>query len=155
MKNPKVASEKKNWRYFVAQRLWRNGIFNPHPDRCSETDLRHKLKNVSFLAVLGISMLIGLILFKGLNPLSATSKPLALYQTLGTITSVEVHHTTFSADSSIQTNNGMYQVEGAVTAKPGDSAYLRRYVYQNNESHKYKPQVCVESIIKPACYRIL
>lgn len=69
--------------------------------------------------------------------------------------SIEVHHSTFSEDSMITTSNGVYQVQGAVSAQKGDVVKLRQYDNARVGSLEHEPHICIASTIRPRCYYVL
>lgn len=70
----------------------------------------------------------------------------------GTVTSVQLHETTFSRSTTVQTSSGTFQVRGAVSASVGDKAQLKTEELPGMEPRR---TLCVESAIKTACYDVL
>ncbi|TJY57257.1 hypothetical protein E4T66_17775 [Sinimarinibacterium sp. CAU 1509] len=77
--------------------------------------------------------------------------PVLAERSAGTVESVEVHHTAFDVSSTVRTTDGTYQVSGAVSAAPGDSAVFREW---SNPAGSDYPRLCVASRIKSVCYRL-
>ena len=76
----------------------------------------------------------------------------------GVIKNIQLHDTTFSEDTTITTSTGVYQVNGGVSAKVGDTVILKKW--DDVPEHKkhlpmYATEVCVDSKIKKGCYRLM
>jgi hypothetical protein len=105
------------------------------------------------LRVLGVLALVAIAIS---IPWSRTGEfPLAetvpQYLPAGTVSGVELHETSFSTTSSVITGEGVFQVKGAVTASPGDSASFKTWSTGSVE-HK---SLCIDSKFKPSCYSLL
>jgi hypothetical protein len=75
----------------------------------------------------------------------------ATYINYGEVHTVQVHHTTFSEDSTVETNQGIFQVYGAVSASKVDKVRLRTYDPDYGDI-KHKASLCIKSMIKENCY---
>lgn len=71
------------------------------------------------------------------------------FRDAGTVVSVQLHETTFSTSTTVNTTGGTFQVSGAVTASPGDVTKMRSEKLSGEQS------LCVESSYKGKCYRLL
>ena len=64
----------------------------------------------------------------------------------GTLTSLQLHETTFSRLTTVETSEGWYQVQGAVSASKGDAVSIK--------SSGYAQDVCIESRDGTTCYTV-
>ena len=71
---------------------------------------------------------------------------------LGTVTKIEVHHTTFSVNSTIETAEGIYQVRGAASGAVGSRVYLKQYEQVDISNCS---EICIDSAVAGGCYLLI
>lgn len=71
----------------------------------------------------------------------------------GTIKEIQLHETTFSTASTVITTAGVYQVRGGVSASAGDAARTEAKEIVPNQV--IERSLCIKSVIKSACYRLM
>jgi hypothetical protein len=79
-----------------------------------------------------------------------TPKP-PIEEPAGQILSIQLHETSFSTTSTIETSSGTYQVQGAVSAAIGNQVTL----IAQKTPQVGPASICVASEIKTWCYRLL
>lgn len=110
-----------------------------------------------FVRKAGLRVLVGMALLtlvisipwsrSGKSPL-AESEP--SFISAGSVTSVVLNESTFSTTSTVTTDEGFFQVSGAVTATIGNQAKVKSWSTGSVE-HK---ALCIESSFKPDCYSL-
>lgn len=73
----------------------------------------------------------------------------------GTVKSVQLHETTFSTSTTVTTDAGVYQVRGAVSAAVGDTVQLKVTPADPAHMSLELRELCLQSRVKTACYRLL
>ena len=74
------------------------------------------------------------------------NKPETKIRPAGNLISLQLHETTFSWLTSVETSEGWYQVQGAVSASKGDAVKIK--------SSGDSQDVCIESRNETSCYSI-
>jgi hypothetical protein len=64
----------------------------------------------------------------------------------GTLTSLQLHETTFSRLTTVETSEGWYQVQGAVSASKGDPVTIK--------TSSYARDLCIESHDGTSCFTV-
>lgn len=88
------------------------------------------------LAVIAVIGSAGVILYE----------PETKNRSAGTLTSLQLHETTFSRLTSVETTEGWYQVQGAVSASKGDPVTIK--------TSSYAQVLCIESRDGTSCYTV-
>lgn len=83
------------------------------------------------------------------DPPAPAAEPVT--ERVGTIESLELHETAFSTSTTVRTSDGIFQVNGAVSAKEGDSVTLKTLDRAGRTTSR---EVCIASTIMPACYPV-
>lgn len=107
---------------------------------------------VSTVALLCLSD--GLLRPEPVRPAPAPSLPPAV-SGAGTVRSIQLHDTTFSTATTVTTDAGVYQVRGAVSAAVGDTVQLKTTPADPANMRQELRELCLNSRVKAACYRLL
>ncbi len=77
--------------------------------------------------------------------------PAPTIESAGSIVRIQLHESAFSSSSSVETTEGVFQVQGAVTGAAGDVATMKTV----DQHGMVKSELCIEAKFKSACYRLL
>lgn len=141
---------------FIASASWNPIFYSPGRDRllaegtpaerAAYVKKVHKRLGFTLLVIIAI-LWIGLTIPK--SPVPPNPEP--EITPAGTVKALQLHSTTFTTETTVQTSVGTYQVGGAVSASVGDVASLKRVTKPYGTATFF----CVESQIKNACYSLL
>lgn len=65
----------------------------------------------------------------------------------GVVNDLQLHETTFSTVTTVETSEGWYQTEAAVSASKGDAVTIK--------ARGSALQICIDSKDRPSCYPVL
>ena len=84
--------------------------------------------------------------------------PVKISVNAGTIKEIKLHSSTFSTETTLVTDKGVYQLRGAVSASIGDDTQLEKWQREDGKlptKPQYKSKICVQSKIKTDCYPLM
>lgn len=150
-------ADEKNKRLIAG--LLRNPIIRGiHPD--PEALLSHgtpkersefrRLARRRLFLILGGGVLV-VALLESLPSKQVTPPPAPTFESAGSVVRIQLHESAFTSSSSVETTEGVFQVQGAVSGAAGDVATMKTV----DQHGMVKSELCIESKYKSACYRLL
>ena len=134
-----------DWEGSMHQRLVDHGS----PEERSDFVKRQMKKYALFAA--GFAVIFGILYLFPSQPVQQTITP-PVITSAGTLTSLQLHETALSTSTTVVTSTGTYQVRGAVSGAPGDSATLKK---EKSGAAPETTSLCLEAAAKSACYHLL
>ncbi|WGK63537.1 hypothetical protein QAO71_17360 (plasmid) [Halopseudomonas sp. SMJS2] len=144
-------------RYFILEassNLFTYGL-HPNPRALAlegtpdeRTAFVRKAKLRVLAAALTLLALVGIPWAQTVKAPIAASDP--IIGTAGSVISIVLNESTFSTTTTVSTDEGVFQVKGAVTASIGNQAKVKSW---STGSVKHKA-LCINSDFKPDCYNL-
>ncbi|MEX6780188.1 hypothetical protein [Pseudomonas aeruginosa] len=103
----------------------------------------------TFLMLGGVALIVGV--FASLPTKPVAPPPAPTFESAGSVIRIQLHESAFSSSSSVETTEGVFQVQGAVTGSSGDVATMKTL----DQHGVVKSELCIESKFKSACYTLL
>ncbi|KSC77000.1 hypothetical protein AO888_03305 [Pseudomonas aeruginosa] len=101
----------------------------------------------TFLMLGGVALIVAVI--GSSKPVAAPPAP--TFEPAGSVVRIQLHESAFSSSSSVETTEGVFQVQGAVTGASGDVATMKTV----DQHGVVRRELCIESKFKSACYTLL
>lgn len=102
-----------------------------------------------FLMLGGVALIVAVIGSLPSKPVAPPPAP--TFESAGSVVRIQLHESAFSSSSSVETTEGVFQVQGAVTGASGDVATMKTV----DQHGVVKRELCIESKFKSACYTLL
>lgn len=120
-----------------------------HGSPGERTEFMRLARRRCFLMLGGIALIVAA--WGAMPDKPVPSPPAPTIESAGSIVRIQLHESAFASSSSVETTEGVFQVQGAVTGAAGDVATVKTVDHLG----MVKSELCIEAKFKSACYRLL